>query len=58
MNNVENSKELDNIQSEEKKVEPTPSIEKDITIKKSTYNKMIKGLVAAIAIGTFFGGYS
>jgi len=55
---VENSKEPDDIQSEEEKVEPTPSIEKDITIKKSTYNKMIKGLVAAIAIGTFFGGYS
>jgi len=59
VNNVENSKESDDIQSEEKISEPTPSnIEKDITIKKSTYNKMIKGLVVAIAIATFFGGYS
>jgi len=58
MNNVENSKEADDIQSEEEKVEPTPSIEKDITIKKSTYNKMIKGIVVAIAIGAFLGGYS
>ncbi len=56
---MENSKEPDDIQSEEKISEPTPSnIEKDITIKKSTYNKMIKGLVVAIAIATFFGGYS
>jgi len=30
----------------------------DITIKKSTYNKMVKGIIAAIAIATFFGGYS
>ena len=30
----------------------------DITIKKSTYNNMIKGLVAAIAIATFVGGYT
>jgi len=29
-----------------------------ISIKKSTYNKMIKGIVVAIAIGAFFGGYS
>jgi len=29
-----------------------------ITVKKSTYNNMIKGIVAAIAIATFFGGYS
>ena len=32
--------------------------EKKITIKKSTYNNMLKGIVAAIAIATFFGGYS
>jgi len=57
VNNVEHSEELDNILSEEKKVEPTPSIEKDITIKKSTYNNMIKGIVVAIAITAFFGGY-
>ena len=30
----------------------------DITIKKSTYNNMIKGIVAAIAIATFIGGYT
>ncbi len=30
----------------------------DITIKKSTYNNMIKVIVAAIAIATFVGGYS
>ena len=34
------------------------SDEKKITIKKSTYNNMLKGIVAAIAIATFFGGYS
>jgi len=39
--------------------EPTDSVsEKNITIKKSTYNKMIKGIVVAIAIATFLGGYS
>jgi len=32
--------------------------EKNITIKKSTYNKMLKGIIAAIAIAAFFGGYS
>ncbi len=59
MNNVENSKEPDNIQIEEKKDESPPlNIEKNITIKKSTYNKMIKGIVVAIAISTFLGGYS
>ena len=30
----------------------------DITIKKSTYNNMIKGMIAAIAIATFIGGYT
>jgi len=29
-----------------------------ITIKKSTYNNMLKGIVAAIAIATFLGGYA
>jgi len=29
-----------------------------ITINKSTYNNMLKGIVAAIAIATFLGGYS
>ena len=30
----------------------------EITIKKSTYNNMLKGIIAAIAIATFIGGYS
>jgi len=30
----------------------------NITIKKSTYNKMVKGIIAAIAIAIFLGGYS
>ena len=29
-----------------------------VTIKKSTYNNMLKGMIAAIAIATFIGGYS
>jgi len=32
--------------------------ESKITIKKSTYNNMLKGIVAAIAITTFLGGYA
>lgn len=32
--------------------------EEKITIKKSTYKNMIKGVVAAIAIAAFFGGYA
>ncbi len=32
--------------------------ESKITIKKSTYNNMLKGIVAAIAIAAFVGGYS
>jgi len=32
--------------------------ESKITIKKSTYNNMLKGIVAAIAIATFLGGYA
>jgi len=31
--------------------------EQTVTIKKSTYNNMIKGAVVAIAIAAFFGGY-
>src|SRR3989337_3575723 len=30
----------------------------EITIKKATYNYMLKGIIAAIAIATFIGGYS
>lgn len=32
--------------------------ETNITISKSSYNKMLKGIVAAIAIATFLGGYA
>jgi len=32
--------------------------ESKVTIKKSTYNNMLKGIVAAIAIATFLGGYA
>ncbi len=39
--------------------DPTDSdSEKNITIKKSTYSNMIKGIVVAVAIATFLGGYS
>jgi len=34
------------------------SIEEKITINKSTYNNLLKGIVAAIAIATFLGGYT
>jgi len=34
------------------------SNEDKITIKKSTYNNLLKGLVAAMIIATFFGGYT
>jgi len=29
-----------------------------ITVKKSTYNNLLRGIVAAIAVATFFGGYA
>jgi len=32
--------------------------ESKITIKKSTFNNMLKGIVAAIAIAAFLGGYA
>lgn len=32
--------------------------ENKITIKKSSYNNMLKGMIAAIAIATFLGGYA
>ena len=44
---------------EEKIIEQSPlESESTITIKKSSYNKMLKGIVVAIAIATFFGGYA
>ena len=33
-------------------------MDSEITIKKSTYNNMLKGMIAAIAIATFIGGYT
>lgn len=33
------------------------SADKNVTIKKSTYNNMLKGIVIAIAAATFLGGY-
>ncbi len=45
--------------NEESKInEPSPNEESKITIKKSTYNNMLKGIVAVIAIATFLGGYA
>ncbi len=38
--------------------EPSSNEENKITIKKSTYNNMLKGIVVAIAITTFLGGYA
>jgi len=44
--------------SQEEKTEKISGNEAKITIKKSTYNKMLMAIVAAIAIAAFFGGYS
>lgn len=35
-----------------------PSDSQNVTIKKSTYKNMVKGIVVAIAVAAFFGGYS
>ncbi len=43
--------------SKEEKTEISGN-ESKITIKKSTYNKMVMAIVAVIAIAAFFGGYS
>jgi len=55
------SEEKDNISLIEQKDEnliQESNAGTNITIKKSTYNKMVKGIIAAIAIATFLGGYS
>jgi len=45
--------------SEENKIiESSSNEESKITVKKSTYNNMLKGMVAVIAIATFLGGYA
>ena len=36
---------------------PTSSSDEKITVKKSTYNNMIKGLMVAIAVAAFVGGF-
>lgn len=45
--NINNESEFSNSEKENK-----------ITIKKSSYNNMLKGIIAAIAIATFLGGYA
>jgi len=44
--------------SGEEKTKKNSEKETKITIKKSTYNNLLKGVIAAIAIATFLGGYS
>ena len=44
--------------SSENYIEDSKKLDTEITIKKSTYNYMLKGIIAAIAIATFIGGYS
>jgi len=44
--------------SEENQSNEPSNEESKVTIKKSTYNNMLKGIVAAIAIATFLGGYA
>ena len=39
-------------------INKTINDDKDITIKKSTYNNLLRGIVAAIAIAAFVGGYT
>lgn len=39
-------------------INKTINEDKNITIKKSTYNNLLKGVIAAIAIATFLGGYA
>jgi len=45
-------------QTDTNEFQPSNNEESKITIKKSTYNNILKGIVAAIAIATFLGGYS
>ena len=42
----------------EDQINKTINEDKNITIKKSTYNNLLKGVIAAIAIATFLGGYA
>ena len=54
MSDKTNTKE----QSSENFVEDSKTITEEISIKKSTYNNMLTGIIAAIAVATFVGGYS
>ncbi len=47
----DNSTDIDEFQSSNNE-------ESKITVTKSSYNKMLKGIVVAIAIATFLGGYA
>jgi len=40
------------------KIKPASNDEEKITIKKSTYNNMLIGLIAVVAVAAFIGGYS
>jgi protein-disulfide isomerase len=46
------------IDKSEESISESIKTEEKITIKKSTYKNMIKGVVVAIAIAAFFGGYA
>jgi len=52
--------EENKIPNETKKEKPNESIKKEekITIKKSTYNNMLKGVIVTLVVATFLGGYT
>ncbi len=52
------SEEKNTNNSLEEKTKEINENEAKITIKKSTYNNLLKGVIAAIAVAIFFGGYS
>jgi len=57
--NVYNYEELDTMQSEEKETEvkPSPQNNDGFKIKKSTFGGILAGVIVAIAVSTFFGGF-
>jgi len=61
MINNKNSSEMSEDKIPTKKLEEKPmeiKADEKISVKKSTYNNMLKGLIAAIAIAAFLGGLS
>jgi len=52
------SEENQNPTNNQSVLSSTSSNNQNITIKKSTYNNLLKGVIAAIAIATFLGGYT